>query len=52
MEVKLEPDHSAHFPDSNIVNETQIWVCMLKLYLVKVLVKLGQVVVTNKATIW
>lgn len=52
MEVKLVPDHSALHPSSNGENDTQIRVCMLKLYMVKFLGKSGQVVVNNEITIW
>lgn len=52
MEVKPKLDRSAHFPDSNSPNDTQILFYMLKIYPIKVLVKLVQVAVTKEATIW
>lgn len=51
IEVKLGPNHSTCHPDFNGVNDTQIGICMLKIFMVKFLVKLGQVIVTNEATI-
>ena len=36
IEVKRGPNHSTHCPDSNGVNDAQIWVCMLQIFTVKV----------------
>lgn len=52
IDMKPGPDRSARRPNSNSMDNTQILVHMLKIFMVKFLVKLHQVVVTNEATIW
>lgn len=52
IEVELGLDRISLCPDSNGVNDTQIRFCMLNIFTVKFLVKLGQVAANNEAKIW
>lgn len=52
IEMKSKLDHSANRFNSNDTNDTQNQIHMIKIFTVKVLVKLGQVAATNDATIW